>query len=95
MTKTTASPDQQTRRTFVKTAAYVVPAILTLKARPAFAQLGSGQGNQGNQGNNGVGSQGNNGVGNGVDPQPKGNPPMNDGTGTGTGTPGNQGGPNK
>ena len=35
---------------------------------------------------------GNNGVGNGVDPQPPGNPPINDGPGTGPGNPGNQGG---
>ena len=38
---------------------------------------------------------GNNGVGNGVDPQPPGNPPINDGPGTGPGNPGNQGGPNR
>ncbi len=31
---------------------------------------------------------GNNGVGNGVDPQPPGNPPINDGPGTGPGNPG-------
>lgn len=36
--------------------------------------------------------KGNNGVGNGVDPQPPGNPPINDGPGTAPGTPGNQGG---
>lgn len=35
---------------------------------------------------------GNNGVGNGIDPQPPGNPPINDGPGTGPGNPGNQGG---
>lgn len=35
---------------------------------------------------------GNNGVGNGLDPQPPGNPPINDGPGTGPGNPGNQGG---
>ena len=34
--------------------------------------------------------QGNNGVGNGVDPQPPGNPPVNDGPGTGPGNPGNK-----
>jgi len=34
---------------------------------------------------------GNNGVGNGVDPQPPGNPPVNDGPGTGPGNPGNAG----
>lgn len=36
--------------------------------------------------------KGNNGVGNGLDPQPPGNPPINDGPGTAPGTPGNQGG---
>jgi len=36
--------------------------------------------------------KGNNGVGNGVDPQPPGNPPVNDGPGAGPGNPGNRGG---
>ncbi len=36
--------------------------------------------------------KGNNGVGNGEDPQPPGDPPVNDGQGTSTGSPGNQGG---
>jgi hypothetical protein len=36
--------------------------------------------------------KGNNGVGNGVDPQPPGNPPINDGPGTSPGSPGNKGG---
>jgi hypothetical protein len=40
-------------------------------------------------------TKGNNGVGNGVDPQPPGNPPINDGPGTGPGNPGNKGGPKK
>jgi len=35
---------------------------------------------------------GNNGVGNGEDPQPAGDPPINDGEGTSPGDPGNQGG---
>ena len=35
--------------------------------------------------------EGNNGVGNCVDPQPPGNPPVNDGPGTGPGNPGNRG----
>ena len=39
-------------------------------------------------------TKGNNGVGNGIDPQPPGNPPINDGPGTGPGNPGNRGGPN-
>ena len=37
-------------------------------------------------------TKGNNGVGNGVDPQPPGNPPVNDGPGTSPGSPGNKGG---
>ena len=41
-------------------------------------------------------TRGNNGVGNGIDPQPPGNPPINDGPGTGPGNPGNgKGGKNK
>jgi hypothetical protein len=36
--------------------------------------------------------KGNNGVGNGIDPPPPGNPPVNDGIGTGPGQPGNRGG---
>jgi len=40
-------------------------------------------------------SKGNNGVGNGVDPQPPGNPPVNDGPGTSPGNPGNKGGAKK
>jgi len=39
-----------------------------------------------------TGDHGNNGVGNGEDPQPPGNPPVNDGAGSGPGNPGNQGG---
>ena len=39
--------------------------------------------------------KGNNGVGNGIDPQPPGNPPVNDGPGTGPGNPGNKGGANR
>jgi hypothetical protein len=35
-------------------------------------------------------TKGNNGVGNGIDPQPPGNPPINDGPGTGPGNPGNR-----
>jgi hypothetical protein len=34
--------------------------------------------------------KGNNGVGNGLDPQPPGKPPVNDGAGTGPGNPGNK-----
>ncbi|MCA9107287.1 MAG: hypothetical protein KDA83_17865, partial [Planctomycetales bacterium] len=39
--------------------------------------------------------KGNNGVGNGLDPAPPGNPPLNDGDGTSPGNPGNQGGAQK
>ena len=35
-------------------------------------------------------TKGNNGVGNGIDPPPPGNPPVNDGPGTGPGNPGNR-----
>jgi hypothetical protein len=62
------------KRKFIKTAAYVAPAILTLKATPSFASAGSGRGN--------------NGVGNGEDGQPPGNEPINDGPGTSPGSPG-------
>lgn len=78
------SDDQTNRRDFIKKTAYMVPAILTLKAMPAFANFGSG--------NNG---SGNNGVGNGPDLQPPGNPPVNDGPGTGPGNPGNRRGPRR
>ena len=37
-------------------------------------------------------TKGNNGVGNGIDPAPPGDPPINDGPGTGPGNPGNRGG---
>jgi hypothetical protein len=67
--------NQKSKREFLKTTAYVVPCILTLKAIPAFAGSGSGRGN--------------NGLGNGEDPQPWGNPPVNDGPGTSPGNPGN------
>ena len=57
---------------------------------------GKGKGN----GNGGVSAfggkiKGNNGLGNGLDPQPPGNPPINDGPGTSPGNPGNKGGPKR
>ena len=73
---------RETRRSFVKKATYVTPAILTLNAIPAFASVGSERQYNGSE-------KGNNGVGNGLDPQPPGNPPINDGPGTGPGNPGN------
>ena len=81
------SEANSSRRDFIRTTAYVAPAILTLKATPAFAQTGSLR-LQGSGRGNGVG---NNGVGNHIDPQPRGNPPVNDGPGTNPGNPGNRG----
>jgi hypothetical protein len=68
------------RRSFVKRTAYAAPVILSLKALPAFAKRGS------------YNPKGNNGVGNGLDPQPPGHPPINDGYGTHPGHPGRRGG---
>jgi hypothetical protein len=76
MDSTDRSMDKQSRRAFVTMVAYLAPAILTLKAEPAFASYGSD-------------TRGNNGLGNGIDPPPPGNPPVNDGPGTGPGNPGN------
>ena len=81
------------RRNFLKTcgrfAATVPPAMTimlsTSLSSPAIAASGGG-------GGGGKGPKGNNGVGNGYDPQPPGNPPINDGPGTGPGNPGNKGG---
>ena len=55
----------ESKRKFVKAVGYVAPAILTLKAVPAFAAAGSGRGN-----NRPRRRHGNNGIGNGLDPQP-------------------------
>lgn len=73
-------PENLSRRNFVRKAAYVTPAIVTLSVLPAHQASGSAR------------SWGNNGVGNGVDPQPPGNPPINDPPGSGAGNPNNQGG---
>ena len=74
--------EKSARREFIKKTVYAVPVIMTLKAMPAFAAAGSGRSRL----------KGNNGVGNGVDPQPPGNPPINDGPGSGPGNPANRGG---
>ena len=71
------SEEKISKRELLKKAAYVAPAILTLKAIPSFASQGSGERQKGN-----------NGVGNGEDPQPPGDPKVNDGPGTGPGNPG-------
>jgi hypothetical protein len=47
------------RRTFVKKAAYVAPAVLTLKAAPSFASLGSSR----HDGNTGGSTGGHNNTG--------------------------------
>jgi hypothetical protein len=47
-------------------------------------------GDDGDNGHGDKGSKGNNGLGNGEDPQPPGNPPVNDGPGTSPGNPGNK-----
>lgn len=79
-------PDQKnvSRRDVIKAAGvlslglmYTKPFVEVIQAKPAFS---------------GYDPKGNNGVGNGQDPQPPGNPPINDGDGTSPGNPGNQGG---
>lgn len=78
------------RRNFLKNcgrfAVTVPPAVTILLSTSlssqAIAKSGGGGG--------GGGPKGNNGVGNGLDPQPPGNPPINDGPGTGPGNPGNR-----
>jgi hypothetical protein len=81
------------RRAFLNTfgkAAIIAPPTITIllstsMSSPAIARSTGG-------GDPHVhGPFGNNGVGNGNDPQPPGNPPINDGPGTGPGNPGNNG----
>ena len=74
--------NNRSRRDFIKKLAYMPPAIASLTVLPAFQASGSGWGNRRPNGNNGVG--------NGFDPQPPGNPRINDGPGTGPGNPGNR-----
>ena len=80
--------EQTSRRDILKKAAYVTPAILTLTAIPSFASNGSGLTEQ-DRGEK-FKEKGNNGLGNGIDPQPPGNPKVNDGPGTSPGNPGNK-----
>jgi hypothetical protein len=70
----------ETRREVLKKLAYTVPAVMSVTVRPAFAASGYDAPRH----------RGNNGVGNGFDPQPPGNPPVNDGRGTSKGNPGNR-----
>ena len=74
----------ESRRSFLKKAAYTAPVILSLKADPAFASYGSGKPVKEHP------VKGNNGLGNGEDPAPPGNPRVNDGPGTTPGHPGNR-----
>ena len=77
------------RRDFIRTTAYVAPAILTLTASPAFAGTGSVRPSDKPTSS----PNGNNGVPSGVDQQPRGNPPINDGpVTTSPGNSGNRGG---
>ncbi len=56
----------QSRRDFLKTGAYAAPLILTVAVRPSFAVSAYKP------------PKGNNGLGNGLDPQPPGDPKPND-----------------
>jgi hypothetical protein len=69
-------PLNPSRRDFVRKAAYIAPVVVTLSVLPAHQAAGSIR-------------NGNNGVGNGVDPQPPGDPPFNDPVGSGPGNPNN------
>ena len=74
------------RREFIRKAAYAAPAVLSLQAMPAIAQNGSpGVTNIRVRGNNGLGQLTD-------DPQPPGNPPINDKPSSVPGNPNNQGG---
>ena len=85
---------EEDRRVFLKSCgrfALTVPPAMTVLlstslSSPAIAKSTGGRPSH---------PKGNNGVGNGIDPQPPGNPPVNDGPGTGPGHPGNRGGPHK
>jgi hypothetical protein len=83
-------PEHDDRRSFLKKAgtfaAVTPPAVTFLLSTSMSSRAIAASG--------GHGPKGNNGVGNGQDPQPPGNPPVNDGPGTGPGHPGNNGGGN-
>ena len=76
--------DSNSKRRFLKQIAYAAPVIATFKVSPALATIGSEPTSYTQKGNNGVGNR--------CDPQPPGNPPINDACGkTGPGSPGNRG----
>lgn len=56
----------KSRREFLKKCAYAAPLVATVAVRPSFAARAY------------EGPKGNNGLGNGLDPQPPGNPKPND-----------------
>ncbi|KFG90248.1 hypothetical protein BV98_001913 [Sphingobium herbicidovorans NBRC 16415] len=79
------------RRRFLKSCgrfAATVPPAMTIMLSTSLSSAAIAA----SAGGGGGGPKGNNGVGNGLDPQPPGNPPINDGPGTGPGSPGNKGG---
>ena len=85
------SPGEDDRRVFLKSCgrfALMVPPAMTILlstslSSPAIARSTGGW-------HKGWWYKGNNGVGNGLDLWPPGNPPINDGPGTGPGNPGNR-----
>ena len=78
---------KNSRREFIKKSAYVAPAILSLQAVPALAEIGSPPPDDPIiKGNNGLGQRTD-------DPQPPGDPPINDKPSSEPGSPNNQGGP--
>jgi hypothetical protein len=79
--RTTMLDGKSSRRDFIKTTAYTVPVILTLKAMPAFAQVGSPGGGGG--GTNGRGGRNGGGGGNGGTGGNGGGGTTNGGTNTG------------
>jgi hypothetical protein len=82
---------QASKRELLKKAVYIAPTILTLKVAPSFASNGSGLTEQAREGETAKEREkGNNGLGNGIDPQPPGNPKVNDGPGSSRGNPGNK-----
>ena len=82
--------EQASRREVLRKAAYVTPVILTLKVIPSFASSTSDRAEQARKSEEKDKEKGNNGVGNGLDPQPSGEPKINDGPGTSPGNPGNK-----
>ena len=84
---TEKSAHERDRRAFLAKAgkaAVIVPPAMIMLLSTSMTSPAIGQ-------SSGKAPNGNNGVGNGIDPQPPGNPPINDGPGTGPGNPGAKG----